>query len=662
MEGGTTHEAVMIIRLMVLLLATICLTNGIRQGCFVWPESRVGGPVVNYLALALISTLTSPYTNQSLQWLIVFLIYAALLYFVVFFVTRWNDVLKLLVVVTAVGIIEAAGALVQGGLYGMIRPTGTFFNPNFLAGYLAAVGTVLVSVLCYARIGMFWARRTTIVRGRLRSMSALKPSWRMGRARLAVVLGVVPALSLLLGAIIWTGSRGGVLALVVGVSLVLGVRFGRRGLFAILVILMVGLVIPNPFRTRVIAEHTVNPVGYARLQMWKQATLAMIDHPFGVGLGLYQYVYPRYAFPVDGQIIRYERTAQTPHSEYVQMGVELGVVSVVVFCWGIIGVGQAAASAMRLRLRRWQRGTIVGVTGATAGILVHAAVDSNLHEPAIAILLILFVAIIILAERLSKGRDERARIITAKPRLVWALSGFAVISMLAVAIVRLGLAWIAYEEGVRAHDAKDLQYAADRYRLAITLDPGKALYHNALASVYFRIFQTTGEEGAAEAAMAELRSAIERNPIDGRLFSLLGFVHASFASSRLASQSPALKLSWLQSAVWAYERALELEPYSALNRLELGKLYLALGDRRTAEQRVLEAIELEPNFLPGREWLVTFYLESGNQRDLVSARRQYQEILDRQQRYSGWLKDQLEERYLRVDVATLASKLERVKG
>jgi O-antigen ligase len=51
----------------------------------------------------------------------------------------------------------------------------------------------------------------------------------------------------------------------------------------------------------------------------------MTEYPFGLGLGLYQYAYPHYAFPVEGQIARYGRVAQTPHNEYLQMGVELGV-------------------------------------------------------------------------------------------------------------------------------------------------------------------------------------------------------------------------------------------------------------------------------------------------------------------------------------------------
>ncbi len=655
LEGGTTHLAVMIIRLAVLLLATVHLVQGIGQGFFLWIPLRINQPVLCYLALALLSAGLSPYKHQTVQWVVVLFTYAVLLYLIVFFVTEWDHVVKLLAVVVGIGIMEAALALIQSGWLSALRPTGTFFNPNFLAGYLAAVVTVIVGVLCYARVGVPWVDRAENLRKGI--LCASRPARYISRAPLTEILASIAALCLLLSAILWTGSRGAVLGLLVGVSLATGVRFGRRGLVVLLMIVATGLVIPNPLRTRVIAEHTINPVGYARLQMWKQSVRAMIDQPLGVGLGLYQYVYPRYAFPVEDQIARYGKTAQTPHSEYFQMGVELGVMSLVMFCWGIVRVGQTAISALRSRLRRWQRGTIVGVTSATAGILVHAAVDSNLHEPAIAILLILFVAVIIVSERLSRHCDERSRTITVRPKWVWTIAGFMVITVLAVGFVRLGLAWMAYEAGMRAQVAENMEEAISKYRTAITLDPGKALYHNSLAAVYFRIFQEVGDRAAADAAVGELRVAIERNPIDARLFALLGFVHTSMAFSRLASESPDLRLSWLRIAVQAYERALELEPYSAFDRLELGRLYLVLGDRRTAEQQVREAVELEPNFLPGREWLVRLYLKSGRAEDRASALQEYREILDRRQRYSGWAKDALEERYLRANVASLAAQL-----
>jgi tetratricopeptide (TPR) repeat protein len=92
--------------------------------------------------------------------------------------------------------------------------------------------------------------------------------------------------------------------------------------------------------------------------------------------------------------------------------------------------------------------------------------------------------------------------------------------------------------------------------------------------------------------------------------------------------------------------------------LELGRFSLALGDRETAEAHVRRAIELEPNFLPGREWLARLYLQTER---LDAAGREYQEILERQRRYADWTKNAFEERFMKADVTALAAELKRVR-
>src|SRR5437773_11871859 len=71
LEGGTTHLAVMIIRLTVLLMLGIYVARGIRNGALTVPSLRIGPAVLAYLGLAAFSTAISPYTHQSLQWLVV---------------------------------------------------------------------------------------------------------------------------------------------------------------------------------------------------------------------------------------------------------------------------------------------------------------------------------------------------------------------------------------------------------------------------------------------------------------------------------------------------------------------------------------------------------------------------------------------------------------
>jgi tetratricopeptide (TPR) repeat protein len=301
-----------------------------------------------------------------------------------------------------------------------------------------------------------------------------------------------------------------------------------------------------------------------------------------------------------------------------------------------------------------------------AAILVHAAVDSNLHEPALAILLTLCAGLVLSARRLTGRVTEPPRVVCVpshRSRLLCAGLGVLVVGLLAVHVVRLGLAWTIHESGSRAAARQDFPRAITDYRTAIALDPGKALYHSSLAAAYFQVFERTRDRAAAQASLDELRAAIGLNPLDGRLLGLLGHVYASLASATTApgvqsGVQGTQRMVWLRGAASAYERAVALEPYAPFYRLELGRLSLALGDRETAEAHVRRVIEFEPNFLPGREWLARLYLQSER---VDEAGREYREILERQRRYTDWNKNDFEERFMKADVTALAAALKQVR-
>ncbi len=643
LEGGTTHIAVMIIRLMVLALFGLHLVDTWRSGTIVLPPAGLSGAVLVFLGLAVLSATRSLYVHQSVQWLAVLCTYAVLLYLLVSFTVEWDHIATLAAVLAGTGIFEASWALWQGWGGGAARPVGTFFNPNFLAGYIALAWAIVFGYLCHVRIG--------------------RRGWPgMRRCSLADVVLPILLLGLFLLVIVRTGSRGGLLSIAVSSAVIVSLRFGRRGagVFAMTLVFLV-LLIPNPLRERLWAEHAVNPVGYARWEMWQQSIRQMTDHPWGVGLGLYQYFYPRYAFPVEGQIARYGMAAQTPHSEYVQMGVELGIASVPVFCWGIAQAVRESAALLNQRLRRWQRNLAIGLSAAAAAMLAHAVVDSNLHEPALAIGLTLCVGLILAARRISGRSSEPARAAgfgSRRSRLMWTGGGLCVAVGLALVAVKVGVAWLAYDMGSEALAQRDYDRAAAEYRHAIALDPGKALYHSVMAAAQFQSFEGTGDTAMALAAVSELEEALALNPLDGRLCGLLGHVYARLASRVSLSSESATdeqRGTWRRTALAAYERAIRLEPFNPFYRLEAAQLYLALGDAGRAETAVQEAVGHEPNFLSGREWLARRYLQTAR---LDAARREYGEIVERQQRYAGWNKTAYEARMLRADAAGLAAVLE----
>lgn len=626
LEGGTTHQAAMVIRLLILSLAGLWLVALLRGGAILSPRMAVGPVVVAYLGLAALSVAGSAYPNQSRQWLLVLLGYGALLYLLRLALGTWPRLRSLVLVLAVAGAAEAGLALFQRAA-GVPRPAGTFFNPNFLAGYLAIVACVALGHLCYAR----W-----LVAG---GWSAL--------ARLAA-----PALLLILtlAALVGTGSRGGALALTAGAALVLLLRFGRAGLAAAALVLAVGALVPNPVRDRVVVEHRTNPEAYTRWALWKASLTEMREHPLGIGLGLYQYAYPRYAVPVEGEVARYGRTAGTAHNEYLQMGVELGPAGLLLFGWGVLLVAGDARASWRARLRRNERGLLAGLLGGATAALTHAAVDSTLHEPAIAIALTLCVAAILAIGGLRRGALP-ARVVPVRSRVAWGVVGVVALALATVEVVRIGAGWAAYEDGLRASGRQDLPAAIAHFERAASWDPGKALYRSALGGAAYQLYERTGRPDAAEAAVAALETAVALNPLDGRLPALLGRVQAALAA-RAGNHGSAR----LRAALAAYGRAAEIEPFAPHYAFELGRLRAALGEGAAAEAAVRRAVEIEPNFLPAREWLAWRYLNSGR---LAAASREYREIVARQRRFADRMKTPLEERFLSANAVALGAELDR---
>lgn len=642
-EGGTTHVAMMVIRITVLLALGLFLITGIHTGRLPWPRVAVAPPVLAFLGLATLSALGSAYLDQSLQWLLVLATYALLLYLLVSLASSWDHVKKLLAVVVAMGVIEAAGALLQTLWFGAIRPSGTFFNPNFLGAYLGAIAVYLVGLLCYIR--------------HPRLGSFLISSRGLASAALVGVLLCVGA------AFLRTGSRGAMVAVIIGTSFVLALRFRRRAVLGLAVIFLCLIVVPSPLRGRVLAEHHANSLGYARWEIWQGAVKEMIEHPFGLGLGLYQYVYPRNAVPLEGQIVRYGRVAQTAHSEYVQIGVELGFIGVLVFVWGLWIVGWESATALKERLNRRHRGVLVGSLGGIATIVIHAAVDSNLHEPAIALIFALLVAVALSIRRwgMRGGTPEGTIVVgSLRSRVVWSSLAGVVIAICMGAVFVLGVSWVSYDSGNRAAARHEYDRALAAYRTALWLDPGKALYHSAAGASFYQIFERTKDRMAAGQAAAELERAIVLNPLDGRLPGLLGHLYlrvgAVIPRGRDMSQEEfaAERRASLQTALASYRRAVELDPHSPFHRYGLAQAHLALHDRASAEAELRRAVEEEPNFLPCRALLATVYNARG-EKDRASD--EFREIVERQQRFAHWAKDPLEQQYLNADAAALSVTL-----
>ena len=623
-EGGTTHLPVLIIRLILLGAFIFWLLRSMRTGRVAVQQTRVFSAMVVFMGWAVVSVVRSSYVAPGLQWLISLCSYAVCLFVAVHLVQSVREVRGLVTILLGMGVFEAALGLYQFLWGGQARPTGTFFNANFFASYEMAVFAVAFGLLCYRcpTEGLRWE---------------------------------TPLLWLTAGAVavafVLAQSRGALLAFVVAVACVGLSRFGKPFLAVIMLGLIAGALVQNPLQQRVLTVGAQDPYAYTRLAIWKNSLERIIDHPWGVGLGLYKYTSFQYRFPVEGAIARYGKRAESAHNEYLQMTVELGVLGLVLFLAGVALLGGEIRETLRLPLEPWERGLVIGLSGGILGILVHGGVDAVFHEPALVLLAILFAGMILVVKRVRQPEGPSVWAVPFPYHPAWAVSIGAVAVLGALLIVQPAAAWYAFDKGAGEAGVGREDRAFDWFRRATLIDPGTTAYRDALALAEVRLFHQSGDLRWLLRAVDELTMCLRLNPLDGRFAHRLGTLHVLLADR----VGPGLQREdlWRQAAAY-YEQAMRLDTYSPFNYQELGKLRRAQGHQGEALALFRRAISYEPNFLPARAQVAELSQQIG-QREVAAA--EYEQIVKVKERYRGWNLTALERQFLEVDTERLKHAL-----
>lgn len=189
------------------------------------------------------------------------------------------------------------------GLFGdVLRPRGTFDNPNIFAHYL----------LLHIAFGLY-LRETPFGTGRFRS---------------SILLGCIPVFAV---GIFVTGSRGGMIGLVgfVLAVIVLSPRIGVRELLIGGTILLVGVVVGGLVTKERSIGPAISPIDRAqsyrgidgRFERWSVAVDAILSQPIvGIGYGQYN-SYSVYFFDAN----------RLPHNVYFAHAAEIGLIGLFVF-------------------------------------------------------------------------------------------------------------------------------------------------------------------------------------------------------------------------------------------------------------------------------------------------------------------------------------------
>jgi O-antigen ligase len=571
-QGGTPRLPTFLLHACLLLFAALAVA-GRGPGLFAGAPRQAELPVLALVAWSCVSLLVAPYHHDAEHYFLLMLLYAAT--FLLLARQRSERTERLLFAgLTGSALFQTIRLAIEVAGSGR-QPQGTFDNPNFLAGFLAAAAGLHLA----GEIGLTAAPRrdrTIFVR------------------RLAGWLLV----ALLVAAVIWTRSRGGVLALIVSMTGLLVIRFGWRGLSLPIAaaVLLVGT--PNPWRERVVGIGTRDVYAFSRLEMWGAALRMWGDHPVaGVGLGQFQYFSPRYAFPVEGHWARYAKITDNPHSEPLLAAAEMGWPAVAALAWIFAALAWSGYRAFRSGRRRvpWQAAVL-------AGIGAQAAVDFSLHSPPVAL-----AAVGLLASWVGGERREEASVLRTM-RLPARLKVLVVAALAALLLLsaRTLIGFVQYlragggpvdlldEKGALARwNQGGDRPSADRLDRAIWWDPDCAPYHAARGSLAAQSFADTRKRAELEMAFFRIDTAMALNPNNEsypahRAELLLSLTRLGEGGGEAVAEARA-----------DLQRAVTINPVSVALRDKLARTCLLTGDWAGAAMHFGESVRLEPCFLKG---------------------------------------------------------------
>lgn len=219
---------------------------------------------------------------------------------------------------------------------------------------------------------------------------------------------LIIAVALMTVAVVLTGSRGGLLSiLIVAVTAAaLGhvrdetesdavariprklalIGFGTA--FAVLLVAMVVFLGGDASLLRGIGFTAQGDVSSGRFHFWNVALRIFLDHPFlGAGLDSFATAYPRY--DTWNGSFRVEQA----HNDYLQILADAGIAGFACVAAFVVLLIKKSLRVIRDEDERYRRAVAVGALAGCVGILVHSFFDFPLRTPANAFVMIILVVL-----------------------------------------------------------------------------------------------------------------------------------------------------------------------------------------------------------------------------------------------------------------------------
>ena len=579
-EGGTTYFPVTIIRILTLILLFIFFYSSIEKGSLKLRKTNFDFLIFLFFLISIISIFFSAYRNISIQWAVNILNYILLFYLTLNIVKEREDEKVILTVLTAIMVFQSLYGISQCLILGFDRAKGTFFNPNFYGSYLGAGILFLRGFPAFGKEEKIYSRLEELFFSKL-------------------FLNIISVLCF--AAMLLSKSRGAVLSFLAGLVLTAVVLFraNKKIMLIILLVLLLILLLPNPLKTRIENLPGTDIYAFSRINIWKSSISIISDYPFGIGIGMYKYYFPRYNFPIKKALALYGKRADTAHNEYLQIWAELGATGFFVFSLVIYFFYKRSLEIINNVKSPYERGLNIFLLAGICVFLFQACFDAVFHEPAIIILITVFSGI--LMSKLNLSFKEINFSIRKKPFL---LISVALLSILGVIFVcRFFLGYYFSSKGKEFLINKDYKNADEAINKAVLFNPADASYYDLKANILYNKYLQSSNPEFLKEAVNELYFAISLNHQNAPILEHLGFIYSSLS---LAEKNKGREM-FSKSSLRCYLAAKEFDPFNAYYRNRIGEIYLNLNRLKEAEREFNGLKSIEPNFLPGRVNLLKLY-------------------------------------------------------
>ena len=511
-----------------------------------------------------------------------------------------------------------------------LTPSGSFANANQLSAYLC------MGALVAAGLGIERARS------------------RSGPGRWAAI-ALIGVAALDVATVLRVGSRGAIAALLVvsTVWLALAVPPSRRQLRLTLAACLVLLAIGGAWTVMSRFQRMQDPYLYDRVEIWRASLRAAADHPLlGMGPGMFaRRAYP-YNFPLEREMFRFSKSLTSPHSTYLRVLAETG----------LVGLAATGITIVLLMMRLWRARGHPAVAGSAMALMVcllHGAVDTPFEVPAITLTLVA-----LLVPQLTPEGSARAAIHMSLPLALPAGAGpsarrsgrrRAVALFAALALAYAGCVLVPYAaHACYLHGLTQSRQGSPAPGLsrAIALNPLNPLYPATRADRSWRRDRRLTPATLARAHL-DLEAAHRLDPADPDHLVALAQLHAR-ACFELDS-GPAC----VARAEGLYREAIALGRKDPRPHLELAVLLLAFGRREEGMAQIDEALRLEPRYLAAHFARVRASLESERKEEARLAMGSLQRTLDELASYEP--RNGYEADLMKLDQGMLAQVREQLR-